>query len=229
MIQSTEHRDYEPQRVSDDVWSELGPVRPPTRRLAAIVAALVLVAAALLLGARSGAVVPRLSVELSGVTVHNLGGQEFMLELTVKNEGWSTVRIESVAESLPGLSLDRVLVAPQNECEDMSCADLTHVPSLPFSTFSLGPNQRRNVRVEYAMTDCAKMPRGQRRLPVKADALVAWTTRHVIPPQKKPGRDLTTYEWQHLFALQTCSPQSFPPLTPPTTAPVSAVPAVPAG
>jgi hypothetical protein len=134
-----------PNRISDELWSQLDPkagrLSPPARVRAAVAGALVLVLGVVTAaGWYSGRVWPQLSI--SHHNAHGSADGDVVVSLTITNDGWFPVDVAAPrpdpGPTAPGLDLLRVEGPLPTGIAPRASIELTYV---------------------YRITDCAAVPR----------------------------------------------------------------------
>lgn len=190
------------QWVSDEVWAQLDPRAGTLGRgqrrglVAGAAAAAVLVAAGFAAdrSVRAHLVLARDAGYQASTTKDSQGARILTRQFTVKNTGWTTVRVVGVGQDGPGL---RLLGSGTSE-----------IPGAQ-PPFDLGPGKTAAVVVVYEITDCAAVPTGPFPVAVRVHGLWGTQTLHVALPQEYTGPDGFVInppmtEWQKAMADQAC-------------------------
>jgi hypothetical protein len=185
--------------VTDEVWSKLDPyagqLTPRTIRRVRIAVATVVALAVAAAGLWwSGLVVPRVSWPTGNVGYGSSTAPGWMEhDLLIENNGLRPVDIVEVGRSGPGLRLTKV------------------EGQLPAR---LMPGSRLELRLVYAVTDCAAVPAEAWPVPVRVKRASGTYTAYVdLPTESHPpngyrefvGRDPDAVEWQRALADGSCA------------------------
>jgi hypothetical protein len=176
--------------VTDEMWAQLDPSagqlsRRTVRRLRLGALIVLVILAAGLVTWRSGVVVPRLTQPERGANLSGGTDEDGVVEVRLRNSGWSTVTVTGAGRSGPGLDL------------------VTATGNRERFPITLEPGEDFDLVLIYRVTACDFQPAGPWPIPVTVERPWGSQTVHIVlPPDSLTGGGME--EWQRIIAYYHC-------------------------